>query len=284
MVTAMFLSCQSANGQKDKQKSDMYNQDYEYKDVSTTTKEYITKEVSIYNLNGDIEIKSYNGDKVKVITTTTIKANDQSQINVAKNEIKLGTDNSEELSLYVAEPYDTRPKKQEGKNIKWDEKKYEFFVSYAIELPANTILNLNTVNGDIDVVNINGDIRTNNVNGDINLKDVSKVYKAITVNGDVNVISSNANDVVAEYQTINGDINLSIPATFAGECHFKSLNGDFYTDFDTFEEIGDVKTSKENHQGVTRYKIDKNHGIKIGNGNSKIKFETLNGDVHLRKS
>lgn len=284
MVMGMIISCQLANGQKDKLRTDHSHEDFEFRDETIKTSEYQENELNIYNLNGDITIKSYNGNKIKVTSRNTIRANDQQTIDKAKSEIKLGVELTKELTLFVEEPYDTRPNKQNGKNFSWENKKYDFVLSYDIELPSNTKLNLNTVNGDITVENVNGDIKTCNVNGDITLTEVSKVFNATTVNGDVNINSTTGAEIEAEYKTVNGDINLSLPEQFAGECLFKSLNGDFYTDFENFETLGEVKTTKQNHNGITRYKLDKSQGIKIGIGKSIVKFETLNGDVHLNKS
>lgn len=284
MITAMIISCQLANGQKDKISTDHYDEDFDFRDVTVKTSEYQVNDIDIYNLNGDITIKSYAGTTVRVTTKNTIKANTQQAIDAAKNEIKLGAESTGALTLFIDKPYDTRPGKHGGNHVNWENKKYDFTVDYTIELPANTRLNLNTVNGDITVENVNGDIKTNNVNGDITMSNVSKVYTAVTVNGDVNVNSTTGAEIEAEYRTVNGDINLSLPVQFSGECQFKSLNGDFYTDFEDIETLGAVKTTKENHNGVTRYKLDKSQGIKIGTGKSKIKFETLNGDVHLSKA
>ena len=244
MIMCMIISCQLANGQKDKLRVDHSEKDFEFRDEAIKTSEYEANEVNIYNLNGDITIRSYNGSKIKVTTRNTIRANAQQTIDKAKNEIKLGAELTNELTLFVEEPYDTRPNKHNGKNFSWENKKYDFVVSYDIELPSNTKLNLNTVNGDITVENVNGDINTNNVNGDITLTEVSKVFKATTVNGDVNVNSTTGAEIEAEKKTVNGDINLSLPEQFAGECLFKSLNGDFYTDFENFETLGEVKTTK----------------------------------------
>ena len=63
------------------------------------------------------------------------------------------------------------------------------------------------------------------------------------------------------------------------------MNGEFYTDFPNAEVLPSTvtKTQKENDHGTT-YKLNKNTAVRIGNGGKTFKFETLNGNIYIKRS
>jgi DUF4097 and DUF4098 domain-containing protein YvlB len=283
LLIAANFSCQDAQAQKSKKVSHENNDDrYTMKEILKEHNEYVASSLYLYNLNGDVNIEKYEGTKIVVDIDITLKANTSENMSLAKREVKPMAEQKDHLELYQAEPYDTRPNSQKKNNN--NKKDYSFDLTYNIKMPASSKLNLNTINGDMVVENIAGDININSVNGDIKLLNVGKVENAKSVNGDINVTSNYNQTFEAKYNTVNGDVNVTIPSTYSGECHFKSLNGEFYTDFEKYETIGSTTQSSSIKKNKKYYKIDKIEGIKIGDGSSKINIETLNGDVHLRKS
>ena len=69
-------------------------------------------------------------------------------------------------------------------------------------------------------------------------------------------------------------------------CQFKSLNGSFYTDFPDVEVLPPMvtRTQQKTGNGV-KYRLISAKQVKIGNGGDGklFKFETLNGDIYVRK-
>src|ERR1700748_1069761 len=64
--------------------------------------------VAIYNLNGDVKVEGYAGDKVLIEIDEIITADDQAIVEEAKKEFKLGFDQRQDsLIAYTAGPYDT---------------------------------------------------------------------------------------------------------------------------------------------------------------------------------
>ena len=63
------------------------------------------------------------------------------------------------------------------------------------------------------------------------------------------------------------------------------MNGQFFTDFPETEVLPTevVKTESKNNTG-TMYKLNKNTQIRIGKGGKLFKFETLNGNIYIKKS
>ncbi len=147
-------------------------------------------------------------------------------------------------------------------------------------------LRVSTVNdGNIQVSNVFGNLNVSNVNGSIDIENAKGITKATTVNGKLNVRYAVNPPAASTYHTINGDITVYYKTNLDAELFFKSMNGSYYTDFDNAEPISNtlVKNGEKNDKG-TVYKIIKNAGVKIGNGGKQFHFETLNGNVYIKKS
>ena len=62
------------------------------------------------------------------------------------------------------------------------------------------------------------------------------------------------------------------------------MNGEFYTDFDNVQVMPSKVTKTESKgSGGTVYKLSKNSDIRFGAGGKLFKFETLNGNVIIKK-
>lgn len=262
---------------------------FKIKDTESIHNEYDfsnQQTLKIYNVSGSIHIISQEGGKAIVDIEKTIYAKSQEVLTNAKNKFKLGADQTDGLVLYTAQPYDTRPKSR-GASHEWstDEQHYWVHLDYTIKIPRNSRVIASTVNdGDIEIKNIDGEISVNNVNGNISLHQVQKTNHVATINGDITVEYNAAQIMDCRYSTINGNINIEAPENISAELEFKSMNGEFFTDFENFEQLSKVKKALDKSHGTQTYKLEKVDGIKIGNGASKMKFETLNGDVFIKKS
>jgi len=62
------------------------------------------------------------------------------------------------------------------------------------------------------------------------------------------------------------------------------MNGQFYTDFQDTEVLPTrvVKSETKNGNG-TVYKLSKNSDVRFGSGGKIFKFETLNGNIYIKK-
>jgi len=257
-------------------------------------KEHITKQfnmqkgaVAICDLNGSIKVEGYAGDKVIIDIDETITADDQQTINDAKKEFKLGFDQqSDSLMAYTAEPYDTRPHRNRYyDNDNYHHIDYEVKLEYTVKVPFNVNLYVSTVNhGHITVKDVYGQLKVNNVNGSIEIVNAKGATSAHTVNGPVTVNYLSVPPEASSYYTVNGKMNITYPASLSADLQFKSMNGQFYTDFDDAQVMPSkvVKTASDNG-GTTVYKLNKASDVRIGAGGKLFKFETLNGNIYIKK-
>jgi DUF4097 and DUF4098 domain-containing protein YvlB len=104
------------------------------------------------------------------------------------------------------------------------------------------------------------------------------------VNGDITVDYTAVPADASSYNTINGNLKVTYPATLSADLEFKSMNGSFFTDFNEVEVLPfKVMKNDDSDSDGTTYKLDKNSNFRFGKGGKRFKFETLNGNVYIKK-
>jgi hypothetical protein len=159
-----------------------------------------------------------------------------------------------------------------------------------IEVPANSSLELRTVNGgQINVTGVNGNLDVENVNGSIDLKDVSGTVLAHTVNGNVTVgLAHPAPDKPMSFSSLNGKVDVTLPADTKARLHLKTTNGAIFSDFDVKLEADNTKPVIEDSRGRGgRYRIRVDRGSNIlgtiNGGGPEYSFQTMNGTILIHR-
>ena len=262
-------------------------------------KEHISKEftvskaatgtLAIYNLNGFVKVEGYSGDKVVLEVDKTITAKTNEDLAFGKKELQLQMEQKgDSIVVYIAEPYDTRPRRFRNRNNNWNNDRdvdYDFTLSFTVKVPNQMNLIASTVNhGDVTVKDMNGYLKARNVNGAIALTNIKGTTDANTVNGSVDINYAANPPENSSYHTVNGNIRVTYPANLSADLQFKSMNGSFYTDFPNAEALPmqAVKTEQTTGSG-TVYKLNKTTAVRVGSGGKTFKFETLNGSIYIKK-
>jgi len=262
--------------------------------IAQEYKEHISKEysvkpgstVAVYNVDGFIKVEGYAGDKVVIEIDETIKARDAAGLEKGKKEFKLGFDQkADSIIAYTAAPYDTRPHIRWSNNDDGENRHYNVKLEYILKVPYSVNLRVSTINdGDVEVKDVTGSLKVNNVNGPITIANAKGTTDARTVNGGITVNYLAVPPDASSYQTINGKLDITYPKNFAGNLQFKSMNGQFYTDFDNTEFLPtEVEVTHDKKANGTTYRLNKNTPVKIGAGGKLFKFETLNGNIYIKK-
>lgn len=260
-------------------------------------KEHISKEfvlpddtasstLFIYNISGFIKVEGYSGDKVLLEMDKTISADDEKTLEQGKKEFRLAFDQkSDTIMAYIAEPYDSRPHRNWKYNDDRHDIDYNYNVDFTVKVPYSMNLHISTVNdGIITVNNVSGTLHVNNVNEEISIKNAKGTTYAHTINGDVSVNYLDNPAGESSYYTINGDIRISYQPNLSADLQFKSMHGDFYTDFPEAELLpaSVTKVQEKKGNGIV-YKLNTITAVRFGKGGKVFKFETLNGDVYIKK-
>lgn len=248
------------------------------KDAAATT-------LFIYNIDGFVKVQGYNGDKVVLEMDETISADDNTTLETGKKEFKLGFDQrNDSIIAYIAAPFDSRPcqncRCNNDRNIE-----YRYHVDYTVKVPFAMNLHISTVNnGDIAINDVSGVLHVNNVNDKITIINASGTTYAHTVNGDVTVNYLKNPPEQSSYYTINGNIRVNFQSDLSADLQFKSMHGDFFTDFPDAQLLPVTTTKKqEGKNGSIVYKIGKKMAVRFGKGGKVFQFETLNGNVYIKK-
>ncbi len=255
------------------------------------TKEYsISKNgavLAIYNLEGSVNVEGYPGDKIVIELDQTIYARTKELVEQGKKEIKLGFEQvGDSVVAYSSEPWDTRP--YDWRNRNRDEYRrieYHNDLQYTVKVPFNTHVHLSTVNdGNVIVKNVAGILDVNNVNGGIQIVNAKNTTRAHTVNGDLTVNYLVNPDKESSFYTLNGTLTASFQPGLSADIRLKTMNGAYYTDFENWEVLPtSINLSQSKKEDGTIYRINKNSDIRIGSGGRTYKFETLNGNIYIKK-
>src|ERR1035437_4841489 len=240
----------------------------------------------IYNISGFIKVEGYQGNKVLLEMDKTIGADDDKSLKEGKKEFRLAFDErTDTIMAYIAEPYDSRPHRHWQYNDDHREIDYNYNVDFTVKVPFGINLHISTVNdGVISVNNVSGTLYINNVNEEISVKNAKGTTFAHTVNGDVSVNYLNKPPEESSYYTINGNIRVSYQPGLSADLQFKSMNGEFYTDFQEVERLPArvTKVQEKKGDGIV-YKLNAITSVRFGKGGKIFKFETLNGNVYIKK-
>ena len=256
------------------------------------SKEFILKKdaagstLFIYNISGFIMVEGYSGSSVLLEMDKTISAEDDKNLETGKKEFRLAFDQrSDTVMAYIASPFDSRPHRNWQYNDDRGEIEYTFNVDFTVKVPYGMNLHISTVNnGSITVNNVSGKLHINNVNEEISIKNAKGTTFAHTVNGDVTVSYLTNPAEESSYYTINGNIRVNYQPDLSADLNFKSMNGDFFTDFPDAQSLPASVTKEHQKKGDGLvYKLNAATAVRVGKGGRTFKFETLNGNVYIKK-
>jgi DUF4097 and DUF4098 domain-containing protein YvlB len=253
----------------------------------------------VANINGNIKVEGYAGDKIIIEVTKEVKGKTAERLEKGKSELKLGImDLADTIILYVdgiCGNFGRKDRKNGhrfGSSNNWGyqwndccqncKEGYSYKMDFTIRVPASVHLDVSTINdGDVSVDRVKGIVVANNVNGSIGLRDLERESMACTVNGDVDIEYTRNPQRDCRFYSLNGDINAWFQKGLAASMTFESFNGDFYTNINQLESLPVSVEKSSTGQGV-KYKVNGNR-YKIGSGGAMLDFETFNGNVYLKE-
>lgn len=241
--------------------------------------------VGIYNIDGSMKVEGYSGNQVMIEIDKTISARSEEDLERGKKEFKLDFEQKPDSVLaYISEPWYSRPHSyrhnEGGRNIHYNVK-----LEFTVKVPFNVNLQVSTVNnGDISIKNVYGSLHVNNVNGGITIVNAKGATMANTINGPVTINYLSVPPDASSYYTLNGQLKVTYPANLSAELEFKSMNGGFYTDFQDLQVMPTkiTKTTQKDNS-TTIYKLSEHPDIRVGAGGKTFKFETMNGNIYIKK-
>ncbi|MGB7763305.1 MAG: hypothetical protein WBL61_25945 [Bryobacteraceae bacterium] len=154
----------------------------------------------------------------------------------------------------------------------------------AITVPADTAVDLHTLNGNLSVEGVRGEVDTDTLNGHTELTGISGTVVAHSLNGPIHVVMDRVDpSKPLSFSSLNGSIDVTLPADLKANVKFKTLRSEIYSDFE-ISLGGPASTEKDNSGGLKfRLRFDNNFEGAINGGGVPVSFHTLHGTVYLRK-
>jgi uncharacterized lipoprotein YehR (DUF1307 family) len=212
-------------------------------------------EISVENINGKIIVTrgdSTEGIYVKADMISYVKKRDldksngdvRIEIDSSGNTVKIkGTYNREKHFINF----------ETGKNSKID---------FLVRVPAGLKVDVENVNGKVDISNISEDVKVNLINGDITLQNTAGTNIIDLTNGSVKGTFDSTKGM--NIDVVNGNINLDLSKNYQGEINADIVHGKI-----NFNDLN-VTVRSDEKKSFRGY---------IGNSIKTIKCEVVNGKI-----
>ncbi len=221
--------------------------------------------LEIENINGNVEVTQGSGRTAEVVVTKTVKRGDGNLVKAIMEErggvVRVCT-------IYLN--HDPNRTRCDGSNSSDSRRgdRFEVKMDYVVRLPAGVRLNVETVNGNVNVGSIDATANIETVNGNIDVESAS-ASSFETVNGNIRGSFSSASwDGTLQMETVNGNIELSFPSNLAATIRGETVNGSINSDFAVTIS---GKWGPKSFRGT------------VGGGGRELDIGTVNGDITLRK-
>jgi len=249
-------------------------QEYTFEEEQTLILEPGTL-ITVQNVSGDIDVRGWDGDHVRVISTKRIKARSREEAEEWAEKVEIIIEkHGQDLLVKAKRPRDWT-ESLESLIDGIFQRKPSASVDFEICTPADVHLEIASVSGDISVREVTGEVNIDVVSGDLEIFDIGSdvtieavsgdmVLKKIVGNADVDAVSGDT-----WLESIGGNVRIDVTS---GDATLEEIDGDVYIDGTS----GDV--SARNIFGDVN--IDVTSGdIFVLQKNGELRIDTSSGDV-----
>jgi len=230
------------------------------------------KEVSVYNISGNIKVTASTSGKVEVIG---IKHGDSRYFDHIRADVQ-----ETSSGVVVCVLYDTPDSYCDDHGMHNDDRGnrngrrwndgYDISMSLEIAVPTNLLVSAKNVSGDVTVTGAHGNVEAASVSGDVRLEKLhADGVRATSVSGDVDVQVdefTGRGDLV--FRSVSGDVTLDAPRNFDADIALSTVSGEINSDFPLVL----------NGSRMRRRKVE----ARIGNGGRRFDVSTVSGNLRIR--
>ena len=142
-------------------------------------------------------------------------------------------------------------------------------VHYRVRLPGEAVLQLETVNGAVEVEDVSGSVSAQTVNGVLRLRGQRGRVNVQTVNGPIDCeIEAMSEGQRHSFRTVNGKVTLALGPDVQGRVDARAVNGRVVVELD--DEVTNLETP-------TRRRT----ALQLGEGGGECRVRTVNGAIHV---
>jgi DUF4097 and DUF4098 domain-containing protein YvlB len=221
--------------------------------------------LAVRGINGDLRVSAAKGGEAVVHAAKHARKGDVTKVQVKVEE---GADGVTICAIYDSDPSLTCSSKNKSHRHDDYDDGDDVTVDFTVEVPAGVRFEGSTVNGGIQAAGLAADADVTTVNGSIDLA-TTGVASASTVNGSVKLrLGKAAWNGSLDARTVNGSVVVEMPAPTDLDVTAGTLNGSVSSDFPLTLQ---GKMSPQKLRGT------------IGKGGPRLRLESVNGDVSLRR-
>jgi putative adhesin len=224
----------------------------------------------VRNLNGSIRVERATGDRAEVTAVKRWRRGNPEDVRIETK--RLGGDDGDVIICAFWSDNATCDEdgyRSHGDNNNWRNHDNDTSVEFTVKLPAGVRLGVSTVNGGVDVSGATSEVKASTVNGRVSAQSSGGPVNASTVNGDIDVRMRDLGTGDLEYSTVNGSIEIEVPANLDADVDMRTVNGSLSADF---------PITLQGRVNPRRIRAT------IGKGGRRLRLETVNGSVELRKA
>ncbi len=241
--------------------------------------------VLIENIFGSVRVRGSDVKEVVVTGEIFFEGKSQGDLERAKKEFSVGhLIRNDTIFIFNKAPFISSRAFRKHYWTHHEDPGYHFKVDLIVEVPKRSNLWVGTIEkGKVEVINISGSVEANNVNGPVLLDGVDKVVAARSINGIIDIGFTDMPKSNGVFNTVNGDITIKAGGGLSSTIEFESMNGDLYSEFD-YEGLSPSMVKTEEKRGASvRYQIESKTKIVIGEGAIALSFQSINGNMYIRK-
>ena len=224
--------------------------------------------IRVRNLNGGITVGQASGDNVEVTATKRWRRGDPSVVRFDVQKFGPGGESVVICALWGERStcddrsYETRGDRTTRNN--------DVNVEFRVLVPKGVKVGVNTINGAVGVDGATAEVDAETVNGEVEVVTSGGPVNARTVNGGVRArVGRVDGNEDMDFTTVNGSVIAEFTGDFGGDVEMSTVNGALRTDYEI----------------TITGRLDPKHlRAHIGKpGGPRIKLETINGSVELRR-
>ncbi|MEI6667120.1 MAG: DUF4097 family beta strand repeat-containing protein [Acidobacteriota bacterium] len=209
----------------------------------------------LVNTSGSITVEAVDGTTVEVKAVITARGATEEAANELLKQVVI----KDEASPSKVKIQTTQTGKRRSIDVK-----------YTIRVPRTVKINVQNVNGAIDVTGVAATVRVETTNGGVKARGLGSSIDASTTNGGIDIQMTGLGGEGVRLDTTNGGIDLRLPADAKATLSARCVNGGI--------SVTDLPFEKDAESN--RRKVDG----KINGGGVAIKIETVNGGVRVRQA
>ena len=236
--------------------------------------------VVVENVFGSVHVTAHDRPSVDMTATETIRAETESDLERARAETGLRTEQGGGRIAFLDRRSD------DGCDCRW--RRWDGYVAeydIVLRVPRDASLDVSTVNaGEMVVDGVLGDFEVANVNGPVRLRGLRGTGRVTTVNGRIDASFAGAPAGATSFQSVNGRIEVAFPQDLSADLEFKTMHGEIWTDFDAQPLSLPPVRERTQDGGTSVVRIERRSAIRVASGGPTHSFETLNGDIYVRQA